>query len=245
VLLQFCASASTVVSSNFYIHKKYFPVLRLRVNPIGTCQKVMMTMTTLMAAYISHWPVTTTMTTLKPPPTPLMSTASKLGDCGSPEATLTTQSGLQDSPTRILPPTTAHAAVNLPIENNQRHLPAFHAVEDPADDDVFFTYLEQWCDHNDENFDSSLELDAIAEACKCMQRWPTATPVTPIILPTATNHSQQSLMTLPHWCDRNNEDDNHPSAINELSTECDHLQHRWPHATLTAACSVDGCTNPP
>jgi len=62
-----------------------------------------------------------------------------------------------------------------------------------------------------------------------------ATLVTPIILPTATNHSQQSLMTLPHWCDRDDEDDDHPSAIDKLSAECDRLQRRWLHAMSMAA----------
>jgi len=179
--------------------------------------------------------ITPTTTTLKLPPTPLMSTASKLGDSCSLEATLTTQSGLQDSPTRILPPTTAHAAVNLPIDNDQQHLPPFHTVKDPANDDIFFTYLDKWCGRNNKNFDYSLELDALTEACKRMQQWPMATPVTPTILPTAMNHSQQSLMTLLQWCNRDNEDDNHPSAIDKLSAECNGLQCRWPHAMLMAA----------
>jgi len=185
----------------------------------------MMTMTTSTAAHTSHWPITTTMTTLKPSPTSPPSTASNLGDCCSPEATLTTPYGLQESPTRILLPTTSHAAVDLPVDNDQQHFNPFYDIVNPAENDDFSTYLAKWCDCNDEDFDYSSELDTMAEVCECMQRWLMATTVvTPTTPSTAMNPSQQSLMPLPHWCDHDDEDGDHPSEIDELITECGCLQ---------------------
>ena len=37
-------------------------------------------------------------------------------------------------------------------------------------------------------------------------------------------------MPLPHWCDHDDEDDDHPLAIDKLVAECEQLQQRWPQA---------------
>jgi len=163
-----------------------------------------------------------------------MSTVSKLGDCYSQKANLTHPYGLQECPTKILLPTTSHAAVDLPVDDDQRHPSTSYTVVDPANDDVFSAYLAQWGDCNDEEFDSSSELNAIATVCERMQQqWPTVITVVTPNPPTATKPSQQSLMPLPHWCDHNDEDDDHPSEIDALVAECDRLQRRWQQAMTT------------
>jgi len=109
------------------------------------------------------------MTTPKPSPIPPMSTVSKLGDCYSPKAISTHPYGLW-VPSYDFTTTAFTAIVDLPVDDDQRHLHPFHAVEDHADDDDLTTYVTKWCDHTDEDFDCSLELEAIAEACECMQQ---------------------------------------------------------------------------
>jgi len=192
-------------------------------------------MTTSTAAHTSHRPAPTPTTMRKPSPTPLTSTAAKLGDCCSQEAQLTNPYGLQDSPTRYPLPTTQLTAVDLPVDDDQRHLNPSHVVVDPADDEVFSLYLSQWCDRNDEDFDYSSELDELAAACERMQRRPTATTMAaPITQPTATNPTQQSTSPPLQQCPCDDED-LFSSAIDDLVEACDRMQQRWPTVTTTLA----------
>jgi len=217
--------------------QKSFPVLRLRGNPIGTCRKVMMTMTTSMTAHTSLWPVTTTTTTPKPSATSLMSTVSKLGDCYSQKANLTNQYGLQECPTKILLPPTLHAIVDLPVDDNQCHPNPFHAIEDPADDDVFSTYLTKWCNCTNEALDYLSELNAIVEACKCMQQWwPTAaTMEPPTIQPITMTPTQQSPTPLMQWYKCDDKDFDFSLVIDKLIKACNRMQQQWPMVTTMAA----------
>jgi len=182
-----------------------------------------------MATHTSLWPVTTTITTPKPSPTSPTSTASKLGDCCSQKANLTTPYGLQESLTRILLPTTFHSVIDLPVNDSDQHPNPFHTAIDPANGDAFSTHSTPWCNCNNEDFDYSSELNAIAEACEHMQQWwPTATTmVPPTIQPTTMTPTQQSPMPLMQWCRCDDEDLDFSLAINDLVEACDHMQQRW------------------
>jgi len=181
-------------------------------------------MTTSTAAHISNRHAPTTTTTRKPSPTLPTSTAAKLGDCCSQEVKLTHPFGLQESPTTNLLPTTAPTAVVLPDNDDQQHPTPSNAVVDPADDDILSLYLAKWCDCDDEDFDRSSELDAIAAACERMQRRPTATTTAaPTTQPTAETPTQQSTSPTPLRCICDDEDP-FSSVIDELVEVCDRMQ---------------------
>jgi len=194
-------------------------------------------MTTSTAAHISHRPATTTTTALKPSSLSPTSTASKLGDCCSREAISTHPYGLQECPTKFLLLTpVSHAAVDLPVDDDQRRLAPYHAAEDTADDDELSTYLTKWCDRNDEEFDYSSELDAIADACERMQRRPTAaTTETPTTTSNATTHTQQSPLPMLPRSTSDDEELDFSSVIDALVIACNRMQQRWPSVTTTVA----------
>ena len=143
--------------------------------------------------------------------------------------------GLQESPTTNLLPTTAPTAVVLPDNDDQQHPTPSNAVVDPADDDILSLYLAKWCDCDDEDFDRSSELDAIAAACERMQRRPTATTTAaPTTQPTAETPTQHSTSPTPLRCICADEDP-FSSVIDELVEVCDRMQKRWPTVTTTVA----------
>jgi len=84
---------------------------------------------------------------------------------------LTHPYGLQESPTRtLLQPTNFHAVIDLPVDDDERHPNPSITIVDPDNNDTLSNYLTKWYDCNDEEFDYSSELDAIVEACECMQQ---------------------------------------------------------------------------
>jgi len=116
-LSQFSELALTPSHTQIYIHMNYFPVLQLWVSPIGTHQKVMMTMTTLTANHTPLWHPTTTMAIFKPLSTSQVSTASKLGDCCSKNASSITQFVLR--PTRISWVDPFNTVIDIPANNDE------------------------------------------------------------------------------------------------------------------------------
>jgi len=130
-----------------------------------------------------------------------------------------------------------HAAIDLPVNGNECHPNPSHAVIDPANGNAFSTYLIQWCNCNDKEFDYSLELDAITNACKRMQQqWPMATiPFTPTSPSTATTPTQQSPMPLTQWYTCDNENLDFSLAIDKLIEACNCMQQWWLMVMITVA----------